>query len=207
MRLVRSLLRVSSTSEARGLIASFILVALMYGRSVRYGFVRDGEAAFASALGVTDLAGIWTGFLRNLSGLAADPEVFPLLWRPTVNLVLLLAGWLGAGEAWAFRLLALLCLGVLGWSARRLVGRGMGRDLVLCLVVFHPMMSAAVLDISALPMVLLATFTVLALNCQGRAAFIFTILAMGSHEAAAMTPLSTMWPSVIASGNLKLGTQ
>jgi len=106
-----------------------------------------------------------------------------------VNLTFLIAGWLGGGEAWAFRLIGLTTLVVLGWAARRLVGRGMGRDLVLCLVVFHPMMSAAVLDITALPMLLMATFTVLALNHQGRTAFIFTLLAMGAHEAAAVTPL------------------
>ena len=188
-RLVKFPLRASSTSEARGLIASILLVAVVYGRGLGYGFVRDGEEAFAAALGLTDLTGVWTGFLRNLSAVVADSTVFSTLWRPTVNLAVLGAGWIGGGEAWAFRLVSLTALVVLGWAARRLVGRGMGRDLVLCLVVFHPMMSAAVLDITALPMLLMATFTVLALNFQGRKAFVFTLIAMGAHEAAAMTPL------------------
>ncbi len=189
MRLVKSPLRASSTSEARGLIASLLLVALLYGRGLGYGFVREGEEAFVSALGVTDLTGIWSGFFRNLAAIAADPAVFSPLWRPTVNLAMLTAGWMGGGQPWSFRLIALLALIILVWAARRLVARGMGRDLVLCLVVFHPMMSAAVLDISALPMILMAMFTVLALNFDGRRAFLFTLLAMGSHEAAAMTPL------------------
>ena len=38
MRLVKSPLRASSTSEARGLIASLVLVALLYGRGLGYGF-------------------------------------------------------------------------------------------------------------------------------------------------------------------------
>ena len=185
-------LRASSTSEANGLIASLILVALLYWRGLTYGFVREGEKAFATALGVTDLTGVWTGFLSNLSAVASDPNVFSTLWRPTVNLAMLGAGWLGGGQPWAFRLVALTALVLMAWSARRMVGRGLGRDLVLCLVVFHPMMSAAVLDLSALPMLLMATCTVLALNFSGRKAFIFTLLAMGSHEAAAVTPLLAM---------------
>ena len=76
MRLVKSPLRASSTSEARGLIASLLLVALLYGRGLGYGFVREGEEAFVSALGVTDLTGIWSGFFRNLAAIAADPAVF-----------------------------------------------------------------------------------------------------------------------------------
>ena len=129
--LVKFPLRASSTSEARGLLASIILVAVVYGRGLGYGFVREGEEAFAAALGLTDLTGIWTGFLRNLSAVVADPTVFSTLWRPTVNLALLCAGWMGGGEAWAFRLVSLTALVVLAWAARRLVGRGMGRDLVL----------------------------------------------------------------------------
>jgi hypothetical protein len=169
-----------------------VLVAVFYGRSLGYGFVREGEAGVASTLGVTDLTGVWTGFLKNLASITADTDVFPQLWRPTVNLAYLCAGWLGEGQAWSFRLISLVALACLAWAARRLLARGVGRDLVLCLVVLHPMMSAAVLDITALPLLLMATFMVLAVSHDGRLSFLFTLIALGAHEAAAVTPFIAM---------------
>ena len=173
----------------RGLFASLILVALVYGRSLGFDFARTREERLAEAVGLVDLAGVWNGLFMDLSRLTDGIDGFTPLWRPTVNFAYLVAGWLGGGEAWGFRLVSMIALVVIGWRARVLVGRNRGRALVLCLIVFHPMTSAAVVDISAMPSLLLAMGAVLALTAPGRRPFWWTLVALGAHEAAAIIPL------------------
>jgi hypothetical protein len=173
----------------RGLFASIILVVLVYGRSLGFEFARSREERLAEAVGLVDLAGVWNGLFMDLSRLTDGIDGFAPLWRPSVNFAYLMAGWIGGGEAWGFRLVAMLALVVIGWRARLMVGRNKGRALVLCLIVFHPMTSAAVVDISAMPSLLLALGAVLALTSQGRRPFWWTLFALGAHEAAAIIPL------------------
>jgi len=142
----------------------------------------------AAALGAVDLAGIWNGLFLDLSLLTMGDGGFSPLWRPTVNIFYLIAGWLGEGEAWAFRLISITFLAIICWGSRRVVGQRMGRHLVLVLVAFHPMMTAAVLDVMALPELLLCCFAVFAVTTGGKWSFFWTVLAMGSHEAGAIIP-------------------
>jgi len=172
----------------RGLFASIVLVALAYGRTLGFGFARSREERLAEAVGLIDLAGIWNGVFMDLSRLTDGVEGFSPLWRPTLNVAYLVAGWLSGGEAWGFRLVAMIVLVVIGWRARLMVGKKQGRDLVLCLIVFHPMMSAAVIDISAMPSLLFALGAVMAVTTTGKRAFWWTLFAMGAHEAAAIIP-------------------
>jgi hypothetical protein len=165
------------------------MTALVYGRSLGYGFARTEEQKLADAVGRVDLAGIWNGLFLDLSRVA---EGLSGLWRPTVNLAYLIAGWIGGGEAWAFRLVSLVCLAVLVWAARRPLGKGKGRGLVLALIIFHPMTSAAVLDVSALPSLLCAMCGVLALTHRGRTSFFWAIAALGAHEVGFALPFIAM---------------
>ena len=181
-----------SISKTRGLLASALLVAVVYGRALGFGFVRDEDAMLAEAVGVVDGVGVWTGLMLDLSLLGDGAFGFSTLWRPTLNLSYLLAGWMGGGEAWAFRLMSMGVLVLIAWAARSMLGRSMGRDLVLALIVVHPMMSAAVLDIMAMPSLLLALCAVMAVSSSGRGAFIWTLAGMGAHEAAAVIPLIAM---------------
>ena len=200
MRSVGFRSRASLITEVRGLLASFLLVALVYGRALGFGFARVEEAQLAEAVGVVDLAGIWNGIFMNLARVGDGDGGLSGLWRPSVNVAYLLAGWIGQGDAWAFRLLALASLVVLGWSSRKMLGRSRGRDLVLMLVVLHPMMSAAVLDVLALPSLLMAVCAVLAVTTTGRAPVFWTMAAMGAHEAAAIIPFIAMGFRVDAKG-------
>ena len=146
----------------------------------------------ASVLGLTDLVGVLSGLFVDLGAVAPNEHIFSDYWRPISSLSYLAAAWLSSGEAWGFRLIALVLLAVLAWAASREVRLGYGRDLVLLLVVLHPMMSAAVVDISGIPLLLCAVFGVLAVTSPGAGAFFYTLLAVGSHEAAAVTPLIAM---------------
>jgi len=165
------------------------MTALVYGRSLSYGFARFDEQELADAVGRVDLAGIWSGLFLDWSRVA---EGLSALWRPTVSLVYLVAGWLGGGAPWAFTLLSLVALVVLVWAARRPLGKRQGRDLVLALIVFHPMTSAAVLDMSAMPSLLCAMCGVLAITHKGRAAFFWSVAALGAHETALLLPIMAM---------------
>jgi len=165
------------------------MTALVYGRSLGYGFARTEDEKLAAAVGRVDLAGIWNGLFLDWSRVA---EGLSTLWRPTVNLAYLIAGWVGGGDPWAFRFVALACLVVLVWAARKPLGQRQGRDLVLALIVFHPMTSAAVLDVSAMPALLCAMCSVLAITHRGRPAFFWAMAALGAHEAAMFLPLIAM---------------
>ncbi len=195
-----SLSRALCITKVRGLISSVLIVALVYGRALKFGFTRFQEEKLAVAMGATDLAGVWNGLLLNLSHISPGESGFSPLWRPTVNVVYLFAGWLGEGEAWSFRLLSIFFLIGICWSARRMLGRRMGRDLVLMLIAFHPMMTAAVLDVMAMPELLLCFFAVCAVTTEGRWSFLWTLLAIGAHEAGAIIPLISMGLSWDASG-------
>lgn len=173
----------------KGLFASVILVALVYGQALGFDFARTREQRLGEAVGLVDLAGVWNGLFMDLSRLTDGLDGFAPLWRPTVNLAYLVAGWIGGGEAWGFRLVAMAVLVAIGWRARLMVGRNRGRALVLCLIIFHPMTSAAVVDISAMPSLLMTLGTVLALTTKGKWPFWWTLVALGAHEAAAIIPL------------------
>jgi hypothetical protein len=192
MRSAACRFRVWSITKFRGLLASALLVAIGYGRALGFGFARSEDTKLADAVGLVDGVGVWHGLMLDLSRLGDGGLDFSPLWRPTVNLAYLIAGWIGGGEAWAFRLLSLAILVVMAWTARRMMGRSMGRDLVLILVIFHPMMSAAVLDVMAMPSLLMALCVVMAVSSNGRAAFFWTLLGMGAHEAAAVIPIIAM---------------
>ena len=172
----------------KGFLASLVLVAIVYGRTLGFGFARSREERLADAVGFVDLAAIWNGVFMDLSRLTEGVEGFSSLWRPTLNVLYLLAGWLSDGEAWGFRLISLLVLVAIAWRARLLLGKNQGRDLVLCLIVLHPMMSAAVIDISAMPSLLMTLGTVMAVTTSGKKAFWSTLFAVGAHEAAAVIP-------------------
>ena len=76
MRLVKSPLRASSTSEARGLIASLLLVALLYGRGLGHGFVREGEEAFVLEIHLLCRFAVVEQHFVPARGLqAADPRI------------------------------------------------------------------------------------------------------------------------------------
>jgi hypothetical protein len=173
----------------RGLFASILLVALVYGRTLGFDFARTREERLAEAVGLVDLAGVWNGLFMDLSRLTDGIDGFAPLWRPTVNFAYLMAGWIGGGEAWGFRLVSMFVLVLIAWRARLMVGRNRGRALVLCIIVLHPMTSAAVVDISAMPSLLLALGSVLALTARGKRPFWWTLVALGAHEAAAIIPL------------------
>ena len=176
----------------RRLFASIVLVFLIYGRALWYEFVRPAEGEMAKAVGLIDTVGIFNGLMINLSRVSDDPSGFSALWRPTVNLVYLLSGWLGGGAAWPFHLFALLMLSVLAWRASAAVSPGAGRTLVLLLVCLHPMMSAAVLDVSAMPSLLLALCGVFAVTTRKWRSFWWTYAALGAHEAAIFLPFVAM---------------
>ena len=176
----------------RSFFASIVLVFLIYGRALWFGFVRPAEAEMAKAVGLVDTVGIFNGLMINLSRISDDPSGFSALWRPTVNLVYLVSGWVGDGAAWPFHLFALIALAVMAWRASVAVAPGAGRVLVLLLVCLHPMMGAAVMDVSAMPSLLLATCSVFALTTNKWRSFWWTFAALGSHEAAIFLPFIAM---------------
>jgi hypothetical protein len=176
----------------RSFFASIVLVFLIYGRALWYEFVRPAEAEMAKAVGLTDTVGVLHGLMLNLSRVSDDPTGFSALWRPTVNLVYLISGWLGGGAAWPFHLFSLLLLSLTAWRASRAVAPGAGRTLVLLLVCLHPMMGAAVLDVSAMPSLLLAMCGVFAVTTKKWRSFWWTYAALGSHEAAIFLPFIAM---------------
>lgn len=179
----------SFITEFRGLCLCFVLTLLVYGRTLGFAFARTEELKLADALGRLDFAGVWRGLLFDPSVIDSQ---FSTLWRPVSNIGFLFSGWLGDGEPWAFRLVSIGLLAVLIWAARRTLGKRMGRDLVALLIAFHPMTSAAVIDVSALPLLMSATFAVLAVTVPKRWAVAFTILAIGSHEVGFLIPFVAM---------------
>ena len=180
-----------------------MLVFLIYGRALWYEFVRPAEGEMAKAVGLIDTVGVFNGLMINLSRVSDDPSGFSALWRPTVNLVYLISGWLGGGAAWPFHLFALLMLAVLAWRASAVVSRGAGRTLVLLLVCLHPMMSAAVLDVSAMPSLLLALCGVFAVTTSKWRSFWWTYAALGAHEAAIFLPFVAMALQRDVNGDLR----
>jgi hypothetical protein len=180
-----------------------VLVALTYGRALGYGFPRSIDAKLAEAVSLVDGPSLFSGIMMDLSRLVDSDPGLSALWRPTVNLAYLFSGWLGEGDAWAFRLVSMTALVVIAASARHMVGRSRGRDLVLALTVFHPMMTAAVLDLASMPSLLMAMFAILAVSSRGRIAFLATLAAMGAHEAAAIIPFIAMGFSRNAKGEMR----
>ena len=177
--------QVSFTTELRGFLLCTVLAILVYGRALPFEFARTEEVKLADALGRTDLASIWQGVLLDPSRVAVE---FSPLWRPVSNIVYVFGGWLGEGAPWAFRLISIVCLVVLTWAARRTIGRRLGRDLVALLIIFHPMTSAAVIDVSAIPMLVSAMFAVLAVTARPAWAAAFTLASIGAHEAGFVIP-------------------
>ncbi|MEC8194578.1 MAG: hypothetical protein VX127_17720 [Myxococcota bacterium] len=178
--------RASFTTELRGLALCTALTALVYGRSLNFDFARTEELKLADAMGRTDLAALWGGLLMDPSRIAVE---FSPLWRPVSNAMYLAAGWAGEGRAWAFHAVSMVGLVVLMWAARRTIGRRRGRDLVALLIAFHPMTSAAVIDVSALPLLWSAAWAVLAVTAAPRWAALFTLLSIGCHEAGFVIPV------------------
>jgi hypothetical protein len=170
-------------------IGALFLVALLYGQSLGFGFVRPSELALGQAMVAVDALSLLDALTSDLSRLNVDGVGFRPDWQPLVALSFVFDGLLGAGEAWSFHLTNLLLMVALSVLASVRIPGGAGRWLVLILVVAHPMQTATVLDISARGELLLAVFATAALVVRGAWAPLWAFMAMAAHPVGIVVPI------------------
>ena len=178
-------------------------MALIHGRSIGYGFVRDDHELIEQSARLHDLATLPTALTKDLFWLA-DGHVRPSpYWRPVTTLSYYANQGLGGGPL-LFHLTNLALLAIVAGLASRLVEGKLARLLVVAGVVCHPLMVEPASNISARTDLLAAIFALLALETGGVAAVVCTLLALGSKEVAVMLPVVALalrrpWlPSAIA---------
>jgi hypothetical protein len=165
-----------------------VIVLAIHGRSIGYGFVRDDHELIEQSARLHDLSTLPTALTKDLFWLA-DGHVRPSpYWRPVTTLSYYADQALGGGPL-LFHVTNLALVVIVAGLASRLVEGKLVRLLVVAGVVCHPLMVEPASNISARTDLLAATFALLALETGGVAAFICTLLALGSKEVAVMLPV------------------
>ncbi len=173
----------------RWLVAALVLVGLVYGRAVGFGFVHDDRVLLEGSARLADLSSLPIALTRDLFWLGGGDVRPSPYWRPVVTASYYLDALVGGGAPWAFHLTNLGLLALLAALVARRCDDVRAGALALCVVALHPMQVEVACNITARTDLLAALLTVLAVTAAGPAGAAWTLLALGSKEVAVVIPL------------------
>ena len=144
-------------------------VAVLYGRSIGFGFVYDDRGLIELNQALGDWSTLLEALTHDLFHFSPQVRVSPY-WRPVVTLSYYVDHAIGGGAAWAFHATNVLAFGVLGGGLFRLLRMNGVSDKVaalwVLLFVVHPVQVEGVANVAARTDVFCAAFGVWALGSK-----------------------------------------